>query len=414
MRETTEKLNKTTIIENIALILKVEGLLELPHFNTINNFLEKLDPEEIHKIIHAMVFRIVRNKVFVDSRLRGKWWQILIDGTGLYHFRERHCEKCLTKTHKDKNGKILWVDYYHYVLEAKLVFSNGIVISIGSEFVENDTLSEQADDGKSDEHFIPDVSMPEKMDCEQSSLPDTMESSEPSFDVKKQDCELKAFYRLAPKLKADFPKLPICLTMDSIYACQQVFTICRDYHWRFILRFKDGSIKTLAQEFHSLKHLEPDQCFCESADSIKRLYRFVTQMEYLDFKINAAECVDSSVKYPFVFITDLPLTRKNCAQFIVDGRRRWCIEDQGFDIQKNHGYYLEHKFSEHYTAMKNHYLLIQIGHALSQLLECATKLITDAKMSLENFHEQLRFDFSCKFSDDDLAFILLPCQIRFD
>ena len=32
----------------------------------------------------------------------------------------------------------------------------------------------------------------------------------------KQDCELKAFYRLADRLKQRFPRLPICLLLDGL------------------------------------------------------------------------------------------------------------------------------------------------------------------------------------------------------
>ncbi|GAB1477192.1 hypothetical protein MASR2M70_20300 [Bacillota bacterium] len=36
-------------------------------------------------------------------------------------------------------------------------------------------------------------------------------------NVSKQDCEINAFKRLAPKLKHKYPRLPICLLADSLY-----------------------------------------------------------------------------------------------------------------------------------------------------------------------------------------------------
>jgi len=44
MRETTEKLNKDECIENIEKVLGIEGLEELPHYDTINDFLSELEP----------------------------------------------------------------------------------------------------------------------------------------------------------------------------------------------------------------------------------------------------------------------------------------------------------------------------------------------------------------------------------
>ena len=42
-----------------------------------------------------------------------------------------------------------------------------------------------------------------------------IENSDPK--ATKQDCELKAFARLAPRLKKDFPQLLLCLCMDGLF-----------------------------------------------------------------------------------------------------------------------------------------------------------------------------------------------------
>ncbi|HPZ09858.1 MAG TPA: transposase, partial [Candidatus Eremiobacteraeota bacterium] len=51
--------------------------------------------------------------------------------TELYKYKEPHCSHCLRRRHKGI------VEYYHRVLEVKLIMSNGIVISTGTEFIEN-------------------------------------------------------------------------------------------------------------------------------------------------------------------------------------------------------------------------------------------------------------------------------------
>jgi len=68
-------------------------------------------------------------------------------------------------------------------------------------------------------------------------------------------------------------------------------------------------------------------------------------------------------------VTGLPISKHNCEQLVDNGRGRWKIENEGFNAQKNHGYGLEHLFSKDYTAMKNHYLLIQIGHMIAQFVQ---------------------------------------------
>ena len=51
------------------------------------------------------------------------------------------------------------------------------------------------------------------------------------------------------------------------------------------------------------------------------------------------------------------------------GRLRWKIENEGFNLQKNGGFALEHAYSTHPGPIKNWYLLLQIAHLILQLLE---------------------------------------------
>ena len=51
------------------------------------------------------------------------------------------------------------------------------------------------------------------------------------------------------------------------------------------------------------------------------------------------------------------------------GRLRWKIENEGFNVQKNGGYNLEHAYSRDPNARKIFYLLLQIAHLIFQLIE---------------------------------------------
>lgn len=56
-------------------------------------------------------------------------------------------------------------------------------------------------------------------------------------------------------------------------------------------------------------------------------------------------------------LTDLTVAVSNAAGFANAGRDRWSIENQGFDIQKNIRYGIQHADSLDYNAMKCRYLL---------------------------------------------------------
>ena len=51
------------------------------------------------------------------------------------------------------------------------------------------------------------------------------------------------------------------------------------------------------------------------------------------------------------------------------GRIRWKIENEGFNVQKNEGYGLEHAYSKNPVSAKVFYYLLQIAHMIFQLLE---------------------------------------------
>lgn len=201
MRETTEKLNTEETIKNINALLGIE-LEEIPHYDTINDVFEKLEIDELRKIQKYMVNKLIRSKMFDKYRFKDKYFQIVVDGTGMMKFRKRHCKHCLKAVH-NKGEENEYTIYYHYVLEAKLVVGE-IVISIDSEFVENE-----------DEH------------------------------VTKQDCEMKAFYRMAERIKKEYPKLPIIISGDALYACEPVINRCKENKWEYILRFKKERLRAL-------------------------------------------------------------------------------------------------------------------------------------------------------------------------
>lgn len=140
-------------------------------------------------------------------------WGSTGESTGLHTFHDKHCDHCLKRVYTNKGTGEKQTVYMHHVLEAKLVVGN-MVFSVDSEFIENE-----------------------------------------SEDVTKQDCELKAFHRLSKKIKQTFKRLPICILGDSLYACESVFSRCGEYKWKYLCRFKEGRIKSIASEFKSIKEM---------------------------------------------------------------------------------------------------------------------------------------------------------------
>jgi hypothetical protein len=98
----------------------------------------------------------------------------------------------------------------------------------------------------------------------------------------KQDCERKAFDRLAVHLKAAWPQLRLCLNFDNLHCCGRVFALCREHGWHFVVTFKPGRTPELWQEFEALLQLSPHQKRTTTLpDKTRRVYRWVAQLPCL-------------------------------------------------------------------------------------------------------------------------------------
>lgn len=116
----------------------------------------------------------------------------------------------------------------------------------------------------------------------------------------------------------------------------------------------------------------------------------------------------------FYFITDLPIKRGHAVEVAEYGRRRWKIENEGFNIQKRQGYNLEHRYSHNYQATKNHYYLIQIGHMVAQIIEGWKKIWEGIQQSREQKHQRMLENFKMVDLKEYKEEIQEQCQIRFE
>ncbi len=309
----------------------------LPVTKTLDHFLGHVGSHPFDQLRHQHNQRLIRMKALDDFRFRSDFI-LIVDGTGYLSFSHRHCAQCLTQKHSSGTTA-----YLHPVLDAKLVSATGLALSLASEFIENPPGRTPLD-----------------------------------YQDQKQDCELKAFERLALTLKANFPQLHLCLNGDSLYGCGRFFAVCQENHWHFVVTFKAGRTPDLWQEFQALLKLSPQQKLSATlADKTHRVYRWIEQLPYVDsekrsWTLGALVCEETSPigeKTTFAWLTNLVVNRDSVIA-IADqvGRLRQKIENEGFNVQKNSGLNLEHVFSQNWDHAKAYYYLLQLGHLLMQLL----------------------------------------------
>lgn len=359
MHGMTRELNTKEAIKNIALMCRLE-LEEIPHCDTINDVFKKVKVEEIEEIRKYIINRLIRGKIIKKYKVRDRYYHIIIDGTGLATSRKQYNEKCLVKQKKDKKGNE-YKEYSTYVLEAKLVVGD-MVFSIGSEFVEN------IKNGKS-----------------------------------KQDCETEAFKRLAKKIKNEYPRLPIIISGDALYASEPIINICKEMNWKYLIRFKEGTIPSLYKEFETVVSEENESKYTD--------YEFVTGLDYKEKSINVIKYTEKEKGTEFVYITDLPIRNKNIKETISVGRKRWKIENEGFKMQKHGTFDIGHLYSRDQTAIKVHYLIIQIAHILRQLVERGVTEIKDLGLKIKEISLTLKKELISSIIN---LTVYKKIQLRFD
>ena len=111
--------------------------------------------------------------------------------------------------------------------------------------------------------------------------------------------------------------------------------------------------------------------------------KFWNNVEYYEVKrekrANVIKYYEDGKEY--MWIVSFEITDKNSKEIIYLGRQRWRIENEGFNIQKNGTFDIEHKYSHNYNAIKAHYFFIQFAHTIRQLLENGLSYIIDLKMN---------------------------------
>lgn len=345
-RQANREMTMPQFQENLKLLFP--ELDSVPHQDTLNRLLARIPVDQIQETLLELIERFIRNKKF-NRYLTSSRYPIAMDGTQKL-VRNLVCwaEECLERQvqHKEENGTVsTQAQYYVYVLEANFAFPNGLTIPLMSEFLSY-TEGDQANS--------------------------------------KQDCEQKAFKRLAEKIKKRFPRLPVQVLLDGLYANGPVIELCRQYHWQFMIVLQDDSLPSVWEEVHGLERLEKQNRLVRTWGNRQQRFRWVNNIEYRwgenekkrqtihvviceetwnEVDARTAQIQEKTSRH--VWISSQPLNRDNVHDRCnLGARHRWGIENNIL-VEKHHGYEYEHCFSENWRAMKGYHFLMRLGHFIN-------------------------------------------------
>lgn len=336
-----------------------------PHQDTLCRLLERIDVEEIETAHINLLCRLIRNKKFVHYLVK-KRYLIAIDGTQKFTSAECWGKEYLRRHTKGQDEE---PQYYVYVLEAKLVFPNGLVLPLMSEFL-NNTLDEVTN---------------------------------------KQDCELRAFKRLAERLHRHFPKLPITVLLDGLYANGPVMALCRKYHWEFMIVLQDDALGLVWREANALHKLHPEQEHTQTWKGRCQKFWWVNDIIHdygpggrQKLKIHVVVCEERweetgqqgeiiSKMSRHAWLSSEPLSVKNIhTRCNLMARQRWGIENDILQ-EKHQGYHYEHAFAHDWNALCGYHYLMHLAHLLNELAQNSIGVVDQVReIGIRRFIRLLR------------------------
>jgi len=281
----------------------------------------RVDPELVAQIPVLMFRDLLKRRLFDGVRLFDRWYVLVVDGS----VKEK-CRQGFPAGGKSSTGGAR----YRYVLQLSVIGPEGTLFPL----------------------------MHEEMDLH-------------NPETQKEDCELKSFQRLSQRLKKEFPKLPICLVADALYACQTIVAICQQFDWKYILTLKEGRQPTTWSETLNLLPLnrinQARYLLGQDGKEGQQDFRWVENVmlgERQTQVILLGEITPEAATL-YAYITNFSnLTPQRVAVVVNNGgRERHLIEDT-FNTQKNNGIGLEHVFCANATASKNYYTMMQVAQVL--------------------------------------------------
>jgi len=349
-REVNREMTRPCFEENLRWLFP--ELETLPHADTLYRLLRDIDVAHLEEALIALVERLIRGKKFRRYLIQNTY-PVAIDGSQKLGGDLLWDPEMLQRTHGV--GESAHTQYYVYVLEASLSFHNGMVIPLCSEFLA---------------HGLGDS------------------------ERNKQDCELRAFERLCTRLKHYFPRLPILLLLDGLYANGPVMARCRELNWDFMIVLKDESLRTVWEEYRGLLPLQPKHRLDHTWNGRRQHFAWVNEIRYeygpnnrhhqIVHVVTCEETWEEIDKEGVLvaktsrhaWLSSRPLSRLNIHDRCnLGARKRWGIE-AGFLVEKHQGYHYEHPFAHDWNAMQGYHFLMRMAHLFNTLARFAAHLKT--------------------------------------
>jgi len=315
------------------------GVTNIPKETAMREIIDGVDSEHFRPVFNDMIDRLQRGKQLESFRILDNNYYFPIDGSQFFSSNDVHCEQCLVKNHS--NGS---VSYSHQVLQGGIMHPNM-------------------------KQVIP--FMPEQV-CN-------------SDGNTKQDCEMNAAKRMLEKLRKDHPQMGFIIGGDGLFSKQPIIedVLERKMHYLFVAKPDDH--KYMMEWLDTYSSLN-EFCFTDSKGNMHE-YKWMNDVPLNgredSARVNYLMCTvtgyrkngEAKRSYKNSWVTDIEVNEKNIKALVRAGRCRWKVENEVFNVMKNHGYDMERNYGHgSQNLCFNFFLLTLLAFSHHQVYELTDKL----------------------------------------
>jgi len=217
-------------------------------------------------------------------------------------------------------------------------------------------------------------------------LPVNAEMCQTSDGAEKQDCELSAGKRLIARVRREHRQLPLVVTGDDLYSHVPFVEQCEQHRMHYVLVAKPSSHQELWEWVAELEQLKESEWVewntrpaCQRKSYRARIVRGVPLRQDAAVEVTLVEVWETNRKgeevYHNSWVTDLEVTAGNVAEIVQIGRAKWKVENEQFNVQKNHGYHLTHNYGHGQRNLSAvFYYLNLVAYVTHVILELGDRL----------------------------------------
>jgi len=337
------------------------GVEQIPSDGQIRNLLDPIEPAQLREPFWGIYRSLEQSGQLDPYRGVGGTYLISLDGSQYFSSQEIHCPNCRVAVRDEKT-------YYSHLVMLAVLSAPGKtqVFCLDPEFIT------------------------------------------PQDGHEKQDCEQQAIKRWVERNAERFEPWQVTILTDDLHCHQPLCELLQKHEMHFILTCKPESHQALYEELFLLERVEG----AISTKVVRKwngryheswVYRWAEHVPLRgDSKTLLVSWCELTIRneatdeqlYHCAWATDHLLDEQRVVEVVASGRSRWKVENEGFNVLKNHGYHFEHNYGhgQQYLSMVLLTLLLLafLFHSILDLTSLTYQAVRRELATRRTFFNDLR------------------------